>query len=134
MANLPNNAEEMRSELLHLRRQNQTLQEQLSLHKHIIKQMKRAMEAARHLDLNQSREVAEHAIATPLLTVNEKIERLTRRERQVLKLILRGFTSKQMAEQLGISKLTIDTHRKNIQRKLGVSNTVELLKVAMNFS
>ena len=52
----------------------------------------------------------------------------------MLKLISKGFTSRQIAEKLGISKLTIDTHRKNIQRKLEVSNTVELLKLAMYFT
>lgn len=134
MANLPNNAEELRSEILHLRRQNQNLQEQLSLHQRIIQEMRRALEAAQLLDAaNQSRHLATKAL--DLQKEREgKLERLTRRERQVLKLISKGFTSRQIAEKLGISKLTIDTHRKNIQRKLEVSNTVELLKIAMHIT
>ncbi|GAB4260245.1 MAG: hypothetical protein Kow0027_27720 [Saprospiraceae bacterium] len=133
MANLSKNAEELRSEILHLRRQNQNLQEQLSLHQRIIKEMRRALDAVQLMDAeNQSRHLANKALDTRNEKL-EKLERLTRRERQVLKLISKGFTSRQIAEKLGISKLTIDTHRKNIQRKLEVSNTVELLKLAMYF-
>ncbi len=134
MANLPNNAEKLRSEILHLRRQNQNLQEQLTLHQRIIQEMRRALDAAQLLDAaNHSRQLAGKALDQQNAR-RERFERLTRRERQVLKLISKGLTSRQIAEKLGISKLTIDTHRKNIQRKLEVSNTVELLKLAMHFA
>jgi len=119
---------------LHLRRQNQNLQEQLTLHQRIIQEMRRALDAAQLLDAaNHSRQLAGKALDQQNAR-RERFERLTRRERQVLKLISKGLTSRQIAEKLGISKLTIDTHRKNIQRKLEVSNTVELLKLAMHFA
>ncbi|MBI1224881.1 MAG: hypothetical protein GC192_06555 [Bacteroidetes bacterium] len=60
-----------------------------------------------------------------------KIFKLTGREKEVLKLIVNGHTSKEIADELGISKLTVDTHRKHIQQKLGVSKQVDLLKLAM---
>jgi DNA-binding CsgD family transcriptional regulator len=44
---------------------------------------------------------------------------------------VQGFTSKEIADHLAISKLTVDTHRKHIQQKLGVTKQVELLKLAM---
>ena len=49
----------------------------------------------------------------------------------MLKLIVNGQTSKEIADELGISKLTVDTHRKHIQHKLGVSKQVDLLRLAM---
>lgn len=55
---------------------------------------------------------------------------LTRRERQILRLIIRGKTSLQMAEELRLSRFTIDTHRKNIHKKLGIKSNISLVKYA----
>ncbi len=55
---------------------------------------------------------------------------LTAREREVLKLIAREFTNKQIAEELFISERTVETHRKNILRKTGTHNLVGLIKFA----
>ena len=59
--------------------------------------------------------------------------RLTRRERQILELIARGLTSRQIADKLHLSRLTIDTHRKNIHKKLGVRSNVALVKKAQRY-
>jgi len=53
---------------------------------------------------------------------------ITKREKQILKLISDGISNKDIAEQLGKSVRTIETHRFNIMKKLKVSNVVELLK------
>lgn len=53
---------------------------------------------------------------------------LTKRERQILGLIAEGIGNKEIAEQLGKSIRTIETHRFNIMKKLRVNNVVELLK------
>ncbi|GAB3649661.1 response regulator transcription factor [Echinicola sediminis] len=53
---------------------------------------------------------------------------ITKREKQILKLISDGISNKEIAEQLGKSVRTIETHRFNIMKKLKVSNVVELLK------
>ncbi|MFN9661375.1 MAG: response regulator transcription factor, partial [Cyanobacteriota bacterium] len=45
---------------------------------------------------------------------------LTEREEQVLLLIGQGLSSLRIAEQLGLSIHTVDTHRRNIRQKLGV--------------
>ena len=54
---------------------------------------------------------------------------LTRREKQVLKLVIDGLTNKEIAEQLGKSVRTIETHRFKIMKKLNVHNAIEMLKV-----
>ncbi len=55
---------------------------------------------------------------------------LTERELEILSLIGQGFLSKEIAEKLGISKHTIDNHRKNILTKLGVDNAIEAINRA----
>ncbi len=55
---------------------------------------------------------------------------LTEREREILKLISKEYTNKQIAEELFISERTVETHRKNIFRKTGTNNLVGLIKFA----
>ena len=58
-------------------------------------------------------------------------ESLTERERQVLKLIAEGQTSKEIAGALDISVKTVVTHRTNLMQKLGLHNRAELVKYAV---
>lgn len=55
---------------------------------------------------------------------------LTQREYQVLQMIALGHTNTEVAEQLVISVRTVETHRSNIQRKLGVRSRAELARAA----
>jgi DNA-binding NarL/FixJ family response regulator len=57
-------------------------------------------------------------------------ELLTVREREILKLIVKEFSNKQIAEQLFISERTVETHRKNIFRKTNATSLVGLVKFA----
>ncbi len=57
---------------------------------------------------------------------------LTRREKEVLKLIMEEHTSQEIAEKLFISPKTVETHRLNLLQKLGVRNTAGLVKEAVN--
>ncbi len=61
---------------------------------------------------------------------NQEQKLLTDREREILKLIAKEYTNKQMAEELFISERTVETHRKNIFRKTGTNNLVGLIKFA----
>ncbi|MFK7899354.1 MAG: response regulator [Cyclobacteriaceae bacterium] len=56
---------------------------------------------------------------------------LSRREREILALIVNGLNSKEIAEKLGLSVRTVEVHRFNMMKKLEVKNAVELVKVAM---
>jgi len=56
---------------------------------------------------------------------------LSTREREILQLIGKGHTSHQIADELFIGKTTVDTHRKNMIRKLGLSGAGELLRYAV---
>lgn len=59
------------------------------------------------------------------------IPKLTRRETHILKLIADGKTTNTIAEELFISPLTVETHRRNLMQKLEVSNAASLIKVAV---
>ena len=56
---------------------------------------------------------------------------LGRREREVLQLTAEGHRSRAIAEQLAISPATVETHRRNIMRKLGIHSVAELTKYAI---
>jgi len=61
----------------------------------------------------------------------EPVISITKREKEILQLVIKEFTTKEISEQLAISINTTDTHRKNIMRKLGVKNTIGLVKYAI---
>lgn len=52
---------------------------------------------------------------------------LTRREKEVVKLVADGFTSNEIAKYLVVSPRTVDTHRANLMKKLDVKNSAELV-------
>lgn len=56
---------------------------------------------------------------------------LSTREKEVLDLIMQEFTSKEIAEQLFISKQTVDSHRINIMQKTGAKTLVGLIKMVV---
>jgi two-component system, NarL family, response regulator NreC len=58
-------------------------------------------------------------------------EILSRREIEVLKLVCKEYSNAEIAEQLFLSVSTVETHRKNLIAKLGVNNTVGLVKFAL---
>lgn len=58
-------------------------------------------------------------------------QKLTKREHEVLELITQAKNNKEIAKELYISDQTVGVHRKNIMRKLGVRNTINLIKFAL---
>jgi DNA-binding NarL/FixJ family response regulator len=58
-------------------------------------------------------------------------ESLTEREKQVLKLVAEGASSKEVAEVLGISVKTAMTHREHLMQKLDLHNRTELIRFAL---
>jgi DNA-binding NarL/FixJ family response regulator len=62
---------------------------------------------------------------------NHTAVKLTHREQEILDLILKEFTSREIAEKLYISKQTVDTHRLSIMEKTGSKSIVGLIKYAL---
>lgn len=67
------------------------------------------------------------------ITIDEHkvAEILSKREREILKLICREFSNAEIAAKLFLSISTVETHRKNLISKLGVNNTVGLVRFAI---
>ncbi|MEH6406999.1 MAG: response regulator transcription factor [Leeuwenhoekiella sp.] len=59
---------------------------------------------------------------------------LTKRERQILDLVLEGLSNKEIGEQLDISKRTAEVHRFNLMKKLDVKNLMELANKVREFN
>jgi DNA-binding NarL/FixJ family response regulator len=66
----------------------------------------------------------------PAPSIDPELDQLTAREREVLRLIARGFAYKQVARQLQISQKTVETHVSAVLRKLQLSNRYELSRWA----
>jgi DNA-binding CsgD family transcriptional regulator len=66
-------------------------------------------------------------------TFDERWEKFTKREKQVLALLIDGKLSKEISSILNISKQTVDTHRKNMIHKKNLSNTSELTGKAIKY-
>ncbi len=60
-----------------------------------------------------------------------RYQRLTKREKEIFKLIVEGHSTKELAEILYISVRTVETHRKNILKKMEMRSSVEIIKEAM---
>lgn len=84
-----------------------------------------------------SKEVTDILVAGTHQTKQPKtsdfIQKLTRREKEILKLIIDEYTTNEIAEQLFISATTVITHRKSLLRKLNAKNVAGLVKKAFEF-
>lgn len=69
------------------------------------------------------------AKADPLL----RLQRLSKREREIVHLIRMGLTSRTIADQLSLSELTIATHRRNIMHKLELQSVAALVEFAIDY-
>lgn len=66
-----------------------------------------------------------------MLIPEEESRNLTHSEIEIVRLIASGYTTKEIASQRNVSFHTVNTHRKNIFRKLGVNNASELIMQAI---
>lgn len=64
--------------------------------------------------------------------IENKEIKLTPREVEILKVIYDEFTSEEMAEKLSISIATVETHRRNMIKKMGVRNSIGIVKGALS--
>lgn len=77
-----------------------------------------------------------HVLASQLLNARpylssrapvEDVYHLTKREKEILRMVIDGKHNKEIADSLGKSLRTIETHRFNIMKKLGVNNAVDMV-------
>lgn len=57
------------------------------------------------------------------------MDKLTKRENEIIELISQGYTDKQIAKKLRLSKHTVSTHTANIYRKLQAQNRMQAINI-----
>ena len=82
--------------------------------------------------IERSRAALRHEAGMRVL--QEHLAALTRREREVMDLVLSGWMNKQIAAELGISVITVKVHRGNMMRKMGADSFLDLVKIATRLS
>ncbi len=73
----------------------------------------------------------QRAHAAAQQSVRDRLANLTRREREVMDLIVEGRPNKQIAAMLCVSEKTVEVHRKHVMSKMGVHSAVELVRVVL---
>ena len=91
----------------------------------VIEAIRTVLQGERFVDPEIGRRLINQALGGTVVT-NSPVEQLTDRELEVFRLIGEGSTTGVIAEQLFLSVHTVDRHRENIKRKLGLSNANEL--------
>jgi DNA-binding NarL/FixJ family response regulator len=82
--------------------------------------------------LQESLSAAFNHFSTEIVTKQKKSEnKITKREQQILGMIIEEYTNQEIAEELFISLPTVETHRKHLILKLGVKNTAGLVREAI---
>ncbi len=84
-----------------------------------------SVQAALAVDQKTTTERQQH------LVFLERFDKLTPREREVLPLLIRGLSNRQIAEQLSLSPKTVEVHRNRIIRKTGAENPARLIRMAI---
>jgi len=79
------------------------------------------------VDVQAGKEVVSKEMQHALAETKEEIPFVTAREREVLGLLAEGKTTPEIANQLFISKLTVETHRRNLLQKFKVANSASLI-------
>lgn len=86
----------------------------------------------RRIIANSIRLILSTLVPAPVIDLSdalrEKLDALTRRERQVMSLVCEGLPNKSIARQLGISHKTVEIHRSNVLRKMSVPSSGALIR------
>lgn len=70
---------------------------------------------------------------SPVCCEKDKLPSPTRRERDIIELLVKGFCAKEIANRLFISETTVVTHKKNLKEKFNAKNSVELISKVQHF-
>ncbi len=81
-----------------------------------------------------SRVMHHRAVESKCNIQQSPIATLSDREMEVFQLIGRGYTTRSIAEYIGISRKTVENYRENIKKKLDLHNSAELIRAAVQFA
>lgn len=92
----------------------------------IIEAIRQVLGGLRYLPPTVSRDAVEAELGRP----SAPLERLTRREREVFELLIRGNSNDEVATRLFIARRTVETHRQRIMKKLSAHSIVQMQRIA----
>lgn len=98
---------------------------------HLVEGIRAVMRGEATLSPPVARQLVDLVASEPEPEATSEEVTLTDREREVLILVAEGYSSRQIAETLGISPKTVDVHRTNLMRKLNLHNRVEITRYAI---
>ena len=75
--------------------------------------------------------VEDYQRVTPIEAKSDPYKELTDREREMLKLVVEGYKTRQIADMLAITPKTVEAHKASLMRKLGIHSNLELIKYAL---
>jgi DNA-binding NarL/FixJ family response regulator len=64
-------------------------------------------------------------------TAEDSHELITTRERQVLTMIAAGYSNRMIADEMGISRRTVEVHRRNLKAKMKTRNSAQMIQAAI---
>ncbi len=96
----------------------------------IVEAIKKVARREKYLSSELAKKLAKHIDKT---TNASLVGKFSTREMEVLKLLSSGKTNKDIAEELEINEKTVSTYKTRLMKKMGVSNTVDLIKYAGTF-
>ncbi|MBI1246225.1 response regulator [bacterium] len=99
----------------------------------VIDAIRTVLKGERYLSCTMMQHMLRQAMSPKNPSKEDPISRLSDRELEVFQLIGHGITTAAIASQLNLSVHTIETHREKLRQKLGVKNSIELMKVAFQW-
>lgn len=97
----------------------------------VVRAVREVTSGRRYLSPPLSERAIESYIQRDAAATLDPYEMLTLREREILSLSVKGHTTVQIAEHLFISPRTVETHRANLMRKLGVHSQTDLVRYSI---
>jgi DNA-binding NarL/FixJ family response regulator len=97
---------------------------------HLLRAIREAVEGRRYLSPPLSERAIEAYLEKAAAAPPDPYDALTSREREVLQLIAEGHTNSEAAGRLYLSVRTVETHRANLMRKLGLHSQTEIMRFA----
>jgi len=93
----------------------------------VIEALRQVLGGIRYLAPCVSRDAVDAELAT---TPTQPLQRMTRREREVFELLIRGHSNDEIATKLFITRRTVETHRQRVMKKLSARSILEMQRIA----